>query len=87
MPPIDICIYSTHAIQWFCNNFFCQETGLPFSLKKEEIELAQDSVSLGADVNYMGIIPTGVERFMIDMVSWENTSIIHSTLYILICKQ
>ena len=53
----------------FVTTFFCQETGLPFSLKKEEIELAQDSVSLGPDVNYMGIIPTGVERFMIDMVS------------------
>ena len=44
----------------FVTTFFCQE-------KKEEIELAQDSVSLGTDVNYMGIIPT--ERFMIDMVS------------------
>lgn len=40
--------------------FFCQEIVLPFSLKKEEYEIAQDC---------MGIITTRVERFMIDMVS------------------
>ena len=50
---IDICVVHIHFISWNKIILFFQNKRLAFALKKEDIEVAEKCLSLGADVNYM----------------------------------